>query len=142
MKGGPQASLHTIIDFLHVIRHTQIFLIQLINMGRGGFKRSEGGAPPLPPPPPLFFLQSLVFLFCFASFFFCNDFEELQTLLFEVELIINNKPLTYVYPKTPNHLLFTRKLLYSSNTTLTVVRNLNVLSSTTNIKIIYKLPKN
>ena len=33
---------------------------------------------------PPYFLQSLVF---------CNDFEELQTMLFEVELIINNAPL-------------------------------------------------
>ena len=79
--------------------------------------------------PPLF-LQSLVV-------FFCNHFEELQTVLFEVELIFNNKPLMYVYPNTietcftPNHLLFGRQLLYSSNTTSTVVRNLTVLSSTT-----------
>ena len=66
--------------------------------------------------------------------FFCNHFEELQTVLFEVELIINSKPLTHVYPKTietPNHLLFDRQLLYSSNTASTVVRNLTVLSSTT-----------
>ena len=78
---------------------------------RGGFK---GG------------LESLVF--------FCNQFEELQTVLFEVELIIDNKPLTYVYPKTietSNHLLFGRQLLYSSNTTSTVARNLTLLSSTT-----------
>ena len=39
---------------------------------------------------------------------------ELQNALFEVELIINNAPLTYVYPNTietcltPNHLLFGR----------------------------------
>ena len=44
---------------------------------------------------------------------------------------------TYVYPNTietcftPNHLLFGRQLLYSSNITSTVVRNLTVLSSTT-----------
>ena len=66
--------------------------------------------------------------------FSCNHFEELETVLFEVELIINNKPLTYVYLNTieiPNHLLFGRDLLYSSNTTSTVVRNLTVLSSTT-----------
>ena len=77
------------------------------------------------------FLQSLVF--------FCNHFEELQDVLFEVELIINTAPLslTYVYPNTietcltPNHFLFGRQLLYSSNTTSTVVRNLTVLSSTT-----------
>ena len=58
-------------------------------------------------------------------------------MLFEVELIINNAPLIYVYPNTiktcliPNHLLFGRQLLYSSNTTSTVVRNVTVLSSTT-----------
>ena len=45
---------------------------------------------------------------------FCNHFKELQTVLFEVELIINNAPLTYVYQNTietcltPNHLLFGR----------------------------------
>ena len=50
---------------------------------------------------------------------FCNHFEELQTVLSEVELIINNAPLTYDYPNTigtcltPNHLLFGRQLLYS-----------------------------
>ena len=32
--------------------------------------------------------------------FFCNHFEELQTVLFEVELIINNAPLAYAYPNT------------------------------------------
>ena len=68
--------------------------------------------------------------------FFCNHFEELQTVLIEVKLIINNAPLTYVYPNTIktcltlNHLLFGRQLLYYYNTTSTVVRNLTVLSST------------
>ena len=44
-------------------------------------------------------------------------------LLFEAELIINNAPLTYVYPNTIetcltfNHLLFDRQLLYSTNKT-------------------------
>ena len=54
---------------------------------------------------------------------FCNHFEELQIVLFKVKMIINNKPLTtYVYPNTiktcltPNHLLFGKQLLYSSNT--------------------------
>ena len=81
---------------------------------------------------PLFFCNHLFFLF-----FFCNRFEELQTVLFEVELTINNAPLTYVYPNTiktcltPNHLLFGRQLLYSSNTISIAVRNLTVLSSTT-----------
>ena len=81
---------------------------------------------------PLFFLQALVVVFC-------NHFEELQTMLLEVELIINNTPvsLTYIYPNTiktcltTNHFLFGRQLLYSSNITSTVVRNLTVLLSTT-----------
>ena len=52
-----------------------------------------------------YLLQSLVF---------CSHFKELQTELFEVELIINNAPLTYVYLNTigtclrPNHLLLGR----------------------------------
>ena len=59
------------------------------------------------------------------------------TLLTEVKRIINNAPLTYVYPSTIktcltlNHLLFGRPLLYYSNTISTVVRNLTILSSTT-----------
>ena len=58
-------------------------------------------------------------------------------MLFQVKLIINNDPLTYVYPNTietcltPNYLLFGRQLLLSSNTTSTVAANLNVLLSTT-----------
>ena len=90
---------------------------------KGGFREGSGGCTP----PPFFGIT------CFS----CNHFEELQTVLFEVELIINNTPLTYIYPNTieicltPNHLLFDRPLLYSSNTTLTVVRNLTVLLSTT-----------
>ena len=78
--------------------------------------------------PPAFFL---------ITFFLCNHFEELQTVLFEVELIINNAPLTYVNPNStetcliPNHLVFCRQLSYSSNTTSTVVRNLTVFSGTT-----------
>ena len=69
--------------------------------------------------------------------FLCNHFEELQNMLIEVKLIINNAPLTYVYPNiiktclTLNHLLFGRQLFYYSNTTSTVVKNLTVLSSTT-----------
>ena len=75
-----------------------------------------------------YFLQSLVF---------CSPFEELQTELFEVELIINNTSLTYVDSNTiriclsPNHLIFGRQLLYSSNKTSSVITNLTVLSSTT-----------
>ena len=64
---------------------------------------------------------------CVFFFFFCSHFEELQTVLFEVERIINNAPLTYVYTNTietcltPNHLLIGKQLLYSSNTTSTIV---------------------
>ena len=61
---------------------------------RGGFTGGMGGTHP-PPLLPLtrapYFLQSLAF---------CNHFEELQTMLFEVELIINDAPLIYVYPNT------------------------------------------
>ena len=76
-------------------------------------------------------------LFFAITCFFCNHFEELQTMLFEVEMIINNARLTYIYPNiietclTSNHLLFGRQLLHCSNTTSTVLTNLTVLSSTT-----------
>ena len=62
---------------------------------RGGFKEGP------PPPPHPYFLQSLVF---------CNHFEEKRTMLFKVELIINNAPLICVYLNTietcltPNYL--------------------------------------
>ena len=71
------------------------------------------------------------------SLVLCNHFKEPEAVLFEVELIINNEPFTYVYPNTieicltPNHLLFGRQLLYSSNLASTVATNLTVLSSTT-----------
>ena len=67
---------------------------------------------PPPPTPRPHFLQSLAFF---------NHFEEIETVLFEGELIISNALLTYVYPNTletcltPNHLLFGRQLLYSPN---------------------------
>ena len=89
-----------------------------------------GGHPSPQPRPPFFFF------FC-NHYIFCDPFEELQTRLIKVKLIINNAPLTYVYSNTiktyltPNHLLFDRQLLCYSNTTSTVVRNLTVLSSTT-----------
>ena len=37
---------------------------------------------------------------CFfaTTCFFCDHFEELQTVLIKVKLMINNAPLTYVYP--------------------------------------------
>ena len=40
------------------------------------------------PPSPTFFFA--------ITCFFCNHFQELQTVLFEVELIINNKPLRWL----------------------------------------------
>ena len=76
-------------------------------------------------------------LFFAITYFFCNNFEELQTELFKVELIVNNAPLTYVCPNmietclTSNHWLIDRQFLYSSNTTpITIVKNLTFLSST------------
>ena len=77
-------------------------------------------------------------LFPFAiTCFLCDHFEKLQTVFIKVKLVVNNAPLTYVYPNTiktyltPNHLLFGRQLLSCSSTTSTVIRNLTVLSSTT-----------
>ena len=86
-------------------------------IGRNRFK-GEGAPPPSP-----YFFKSLAF---------CRHFEELRTMLFEVELFIKNAPLIYVYPNTietcltPNYLLFGRQILLSSNTTSTVVANLTV----------------
>ena len=101
---------------------------------RGGFREAGGGggggggarAPPPPPP-------------ARAPPFFCNHLFFLEITLKNCKLffsIINNVPLTYVYPSTvetcltPNYLLFGRQSLYSCNTTSTTVRNLTVLSST------------
>ena len=90
---------------------------------RGG-KEGRGGGGSLP-----LFSQSLGF--------FCDHFEELPIVFIEVKLIINNAPLTYLYPNTikayltRNHLLFGRLLLCYSNTASAVIRNLTVLSSTT-----------
>ena len=87
--------------------------------------------------------RAILFL---LSLVFYDPSEELQTVLTEVKLIINNAPnaphlnnapdirlpntiKTYL---TPNHLLFGRQLLCYSNTTSAVIRNLTVLSSTTN----------
>ena len=73
-------------------------------------------------------------VFC-NHLFLCNHIGELQTLLFEVVLIIINAPLIFVYPDpiqtclTPNHCLFGSQLLYSCNGTSTVVTNLTVFSS-------------
>ena len=82
-------------------------------------------------------MQGCTHTYFLQSFAFLNHFEELQNVLFQVELIINNAPLIYVYPNTikicltPNYLLFGRQLLLSSNTTSTVAANITVLSSTT-----------
>ena len=55
------------------------------NFSRGGFREGTGGdASP----------------FFGITCFFCSHFEESQTVLFEVELIINNAPLRYVYLNT------------------------------------------
>ena len=48
------------------------------------------------------------------------SYEEMQTVLFECEAILNNRPLTYIYPAdlssclTPNHLLYGRVIQSSS----------------------------
>ena len=50
-------------------------------------------------------------------------FDELQTFLFEIEHIVNNRPITYMYADevepclTPNHLVFGRRLNLKSTTT-------------------------
>ena len=80
--------------------------------------------------------RALSLLFC-NHLLFSGYFQELQTVLIKVKVIINNALLTYVYPNTiktiltPNYLLIGRQLLCYSNTTWTVVRDLTVLSSTT-----------
>ena len=57
-------------------------------------------------------------------------------MLFEVELIINNASLTYVYSNTIetcltlNHFLIGRQLLYSSKTKSTAITNQTTHSST------------
>ena len=61
------------------------------------------------------------------------SYDEMRTVLFEVEMILNNRPLTYVYPDeiknalTPNHLLFGRTLTSTSD------RNTPIQFSTQNI---------
>ena len=98
------------------------YLFLINTLLRDGFRGGHGGR---------------ALLFFAITCFFCDHFEELQTVLIQVKLIVNNAPLTYVYPNTieayltPNHLLFGRQLLCYSNTTSTVDRNLTVLSSTT-----------
>ena len=122
---------------LNLFLDIDMFLIVQKIIRRGMSQADSGRAPP-------FFAITFcsccfvflgVFLFFFV-FVFCNRSEELQTVFFEVKLIINNALLTYIYQNTIetcltlNHLLFGRQLLYSSNTKLAAVRNLTVLSST------------
>ena len=128
-------------SIVQIIRKTKSILMFLINLGNclGTYlkpsqyhcqKRIQWGVRGARHPPPHRFWLVISFL--------CNHFEELQTVLFEVELNINNAHLTYPYLNTietcliHNHLLFGRQLLYSSNTTSTVVRKLSALSSNTN----------
>ena len=48
------------------------------------------------------------------------SYDEIQIVLFEFEMMLNNRPLTYIYPNgientlTPNHLLFGRTLTSTS----------------------------
>ena len=78
----------------------------MIISGRGRFKGGGAGG-----------TRSSARLFFAITWFLCNDFDELQTMLFEVELIIDNAPVTYVDPNTietfltPNYLLFCIQLL-------------------------------
>ena len=111
--------LYEVLFLLHMSYFCYMFNYTFIIYSQGG--RGQRA-------PPLFFAITCLF---------CNQFEELQTVLFEAEQVINNALLTCFYPNTietcltPNHLLFGRQLLYFSNTTSTVVKNLTVLSSTT-----------
>ena len=67
-------------------------------------------------------------LFC-NHLIFDNQFEELQTMLIEIKLIINNATLTYVYPNTIiTYLTFNRLAISCSNITSTVIRNLTLLN--------------
>jgi len=60
----------------------------------------------------------------------------MQTVLMEVEQILNNSPLTYTYPNdlesclTPNHLLYGRNLPYQSEGSSPVVTNFDKHSIT------------
>ena len=83
---------------------------------RGGFRGEQGDA-----------RNHLFFFF----------FKELQTVFIEVKVIINNVPLTCIYPNTiktyltSNHLLFDRQLLCYSKTASALIKNITVLSRPT-----------
>ena len=67
------------------------------NFSRGGFREGTGGdAPP----------------FFGITCFFCSHFEESQTVLFEVELIINNAPIKICLPKYYRNMFNTHHLLF------------------------------
>ena len=89
LKKGP-----VIVSPLHFVYDFSRFFLYLSEADL------EGGAGGACPP---FFCNYL---------FFCNHFEELQTVIIEVKLVINNAPATSVYSNTiktcltPNHLLF------------------------------------
>ena len=74
-------------------------------------------------------------IFC-NHLFFCNNFEEVQTALFEVKLITNNAPSTYAYPNTietcyTQSFVICLTVIIFFNTSSTVLRNVTVLLSTT-----------
>ena len=70
-----------------VVRNLRLKLKNFFNKHKPEADLRRGAEGMRPP----YFSQSLIS---------CNHFEELQTMLFEVELIINNVPLIYVYPNT------------------------------------------
>ena len=94
-----------LISFLHLLKnvcyYTRLFIWKQIDYQSSEADLRGAARTPRPPPPLSYYLQSLDFW---------NHFEELQTMLFTVEMIINNAPLTYVYLNTvetcltPNYL--------------------------------------
>jgi len=56
------------------------------------------------------------------------NYDQMLTILQEIESIINNRPITYVYPNdletcvTPNHLLYGRKLSFTASEPATLVQ--------------------
>ena len=59
-------------------------------------------------------------------------YEEILTIFVEIERIVNNRPITYVYPSeiescvTPNHLIFGRRLEYVSDNNLPLNPNASI----------------
>ena len=62
------------------------------------------------------------------------SYEELQTVLFEIEMVLNNRPLTFTYEEpgdevlTPNHLLFGRRLNFQAHSNESNSNNINLSS--------------